>query len=194
MPQPQPGQPQPGQPQPGQPQPGQPQPGQPQPGQPDNGGEIYPANPKEAIIFANNIMDSIYRGGAESPVVNQITSMPQEVPPEKGIGMIAGKIVGDMLIQLRGTGRKPAMKIVMGAIDKTISELIEIGETAGVPGISAEIKEPSMAIATNMIDSASKNEGQPGQQQPGQPQPGQPGPGQQQEAPIQMPQAETGGM
>ena len=173
--------------QPGQ-QPQSPGPGQQQQGQPqqEKSGP-YPSTPEEAVRFANNIMEEIYRGGAEGPNIEAIMNLPEDMPPEKGIGMIAGKIVGDMIGQLRATNKRPAMKIALGAIRKTVDELIEIAQAAGKEGITPEMAEPAIAVATQLIDEMSGGAPQQGQQ-PGQQQPAGPSPQQPpQDAAIAMP-------
>jgi len=123
-----------------------------QPAQQGGGqGGAYPDKPQEAFKFANNIMEELWRDGENSKWIKKLTSMPSNMPIEQGIGVIAGQLVGEMLGQLRSSGRRPTMKLALGAVQTVVSELVEVGNASGME-IPEGVEEPATAVATKIID------------------------------------------
>ena len=108
--------------------------------------------------------------------------------PQK-LGQTAGTVVMTVLERRKqqSGGRKPHFKLVIMGLKKTLEELSDMMEMAGLPKPTPEIMQEASQYAGQIVESAISPQQQQQQQQPMQ---GQPMQGQ----PMQAPQGPQGGM
>ena len=145
----------------------------------------FPADKAEAMQFSNDILQVIYDERTHDNIVQQLSQVDEQAGIGKGVGLIAGNLVGNRVADVRGqTGRKIEMKLVVDGVKAVITELGEIAEGEGFFTMQAADRKDALVASVGMLDQmgARKAGGQPTQAAPPQQPPGlpsapQPGPG-----------------
>jgi hypothetical protein len=123
--------------------------GGPQQGQ---GKAPYPADAGEAKQFSNDILQILYDERTHANIVKQLSEVDQGMTG-KGVGLIAGHLVGNRVSDVRGqTGRKIEMRLVVDAVKAVIRELAEIAEGEEFFAMQGADKKEAFQVAISVLD------------------------------------------
>lgn len=141
-------------------QPVQEQPMQEQPEKPVQQKGPYPSTRGEAMQFSNDILQVLYSEKIYPNILKQLDEI-SSVDIGKGVGLVAGHLVGNRVQDVRGqTGRKIEMKLVVDGVQAVIGELAEIAERNQFFTMTPQQKKQALAIALKMLDEMGGPRGQ----------------------------------
>jgi hypothetical protein len=135
-------------------------------GQPaKNGKGPFPANRGEALQFANDLLQIIYSEKIFPNILQQLDDV-NSVDVGKGVGLIAGHLIGNRVADVRGqTGRQIERRLLIdksgdGAVFAVIGELAEIAERNQLFQMNDAQKKQALAVTLKVLDDMGGGNGQ----------------------------------
>jgi hypothetical protein len=129
--------------------------GQQAPRQPAEGGKSrkpFPATKGEALQFSNDLLQILYDERTHANIVQQLDDV-KDVAIGKGVGIVAGHVVGNRVSDVRAqTGRPLEMKLVVDAVMAVVKELGEIAAGEGFFEMNPDDQKVAVKTAVQMLD------------------------------------------
>jgi hypothetical protein len=112
----------------------------------------FPATKGEALQFSNDILQILYDERTHGNIVQQLDDV-KTVSVGKGVGLVAGHVVGNRVADVRAqTGRPLEMKLVVDAVIAVVKELGDIAAGEGFFEMTPDDQKISVKTAVQMLD------------------------------------------
>ncbi len=125
----------------------------PQQAQPEQSGDKpFPSSQAEAMQFSNDILQTLYDDKTHENIIKQLSSV-GENEKTHSVGMIAANTVGDRVTDVKAqTGRPIEMELAVGAVERVVSELVEMAAGNGMFKMTPEEEQASVKASLDILD------------------------------------------